>query len=101
MRLALLALVVLGLAACGGGGRDGGGPMSIEDALRANGQTVVVEGGIVAMDGGPVRLCYALLESYPPQCGQPLASTPKPSAAELVIGLTDQSSPNCAALAIC
>lgn len=70
MRLALLALVVLGLAACGDGGRDGD-PMSIEDALRADGQTVVVEGGIVAMDGGPVRLCYALLESYPPQCGQP------------------------------
>lgn len=45
--------------------------MSIEDALRADGQTVTVEGGIVAMEGGPVRLCYALLESYPPQCGEP------------------------------
>ena len=45
--------------------------MSIEDALRADGQTVVVQGGIVAIDGGPVRLCSALLESYPPQCGEP------------------------------
>jgi type IV pilus biogenesis protein CpaD/CtpE len=71
MRLALLALVVLALAACGDGGQDSGGPMSIEDALRADGQTVIVEGGIVAMDGGPVRLCYALMESYPPQCGEP------------------------------
>ncbi len=32
---------------------------------------VVVEGGLVAMEGGPVRLCSALLESYPPQCGLP------------------------------
>lgn len=70
MRLAILALVVLASAACGGGSEDGG-PMSIEEALRADGQTVTVEGGIVAMDGGPVRLCYALLESYPPQCGEP------------------------------
>jgi hypothetical protein len=70
MRLALLALVVLVLAACGDGGQDGG-LMSIQDALRADGQTVIVEGGIVATDGGPVRLCYALLESYPPQCGEP------------------------------
>jgi hypothetical protein len=70
MRLALLALVVLALTACGDGGQEGG-PMSIEDALRADGQTVVVEGGIVAMDGGPVRLCSALMESYPPQCGEP------------------------------
>jgi hypothetical protein len=70
MRLALLALMVLVLAACGDGGQDGG-LMSIQDALRAGGQTVVVEGGILAIDGGPVRLCYALLESYPPQCGEP------------------------------
>jgi hypothetical protein len=69
MRLALLALVVLALAACGDGGQDG--PMSIEEALRADGQAVIVEGGIVAMDGGPVRLCSALMESYPPQCGEP------------------------------
>jgi len=70
MRLALLALVVPALAACGDGGHDGG-LMSIQDALRADGRTVVVEGGIVAMDGGPVLLCSALMESYPPQCGEP------------------------------
>jgi hypothetical protein len=45
--------------------------MSIDDALRADGQTVIVEGGIIALDGEPVRLCYSVLESYPPQCGEP------------------------------
>lgn len=70
MRLALLALVVLAFAACGDRDQDGG-PVSIEEALRADGQAVIVEGGIVAMDGGPVRLCSALMESYPPQCGEP------------------------------
>ena len=70
MKLTLLALVILALTACGGGDKESG-PMSIEDAIRADGQTVVVEGGIVAMDGGPVQLCSALLESYPPQCGKP------------------------------
>ncbi|MGI8607069.1 MAG: hypothetical protein ACR2L0_07950, partial [Gaiellaceae bacterium] len=68
MRLALLALLLPTLAACGGGAEDGGS-MSVEDALRADGRTVVVEGAIVAMDGEPARLCSALLESYPPQCG--------------------------------
>jgi hypothetical protein len=70
MKLALVGFVVLALAACGDGRQDGDS-MSIKDALAADGKTVIVEGSIVAIEGEPVRLCYALLESYPPQCGQP------------------------------
>ena len=69
MKLAIVGFVVL-LAACGGGAPNGDS-VSLEDALGAEGKTVIVEGSIVAIEGEPVRLCYALLESYPPQCGQP------------------------------
>jgi hypothetical protein len=31
----------------------------------------LVKGYVVAVDGEPIRLCSALLESYPPQCGGP------------------------------
>ncbi len=52
MRLLPLAVAAsLVLAACGG---------SDETTVR---------GHVVAPEGGPVRLCEALAESYPPQCG--------------------------------
>lgn len=75
--LTALALA-LGLAACGSGeptsppdtGADA--VLSIEDALASAGQgPVTVEGYVIAPDGGDVRLCSGILESYPPQCGEP------------------------------
>ena len=81
---ALLPTVVV-LAACGGGGTeqapgDGQGTgstppgeaLSIEEALASSASgDLLVQGYVIAPEGEPVRLCSALLESYPPQCGEP------------------------------
>ena len=50
----------------------GAGPgISIEEALAADtGEMLLVNGNLLA-DGDEVRLCYALAESFPPQCGGP------------------------------
>lgn len=59
------------LAACGQSAGTPEGPLSVEEALATDtDQPVVVEGFLLAADG-TVQLCGAVLESYPPQCGQP------------------------------
>jgi hypothetical protein len=78
---ALLAAVAL--AACGGGDDDtaaGGdtstaltvpvGPgISIEEALEADSdEPLLVNGNLLVVNGEP-KLCSALAESFPPQCG--------------------------------
>ena len=81
---ALLAVVLaFAAAACGGGGSDAapapsagspipGGGLTIEEAIASTLEgPLMVKGYLVAPEGGPVRLCSALLESYPPQCGEP------------------------------
>ena len=67
--LALVPLaVVLALAAAGCGGDEG--PLTPDAARDASGR-VTVEGVLIAIEGEPVRMCSAILESYPPQCGEP------------------------------
>jgi hypothetical protein len=85
--LALLAalLAAVALAGCGGddpdngaGGGDGGtttssgtaGPgISIEEALESGStEPLLVNGNLLVLDG-QARLCSALAESFPPQCG--------------------------------
>jgi hypothetical protein len=85
--LLLLPLALLALAACGGAdevepqpqpavpptsaGLGAGPGISIEEALAAgSGETLLVSGNLLA-DGEEVRLCSALAESFPPQCGGP------------------------------
>lgn len=95
---ALLAIAVLVAAACsdsdgsdeggdgdtattvltsGGGGGvspvSAVGPgISVADALASTlGGPLLVNGFIIVDDGGLVRLCAALMESSPPQCGEP------------------------------
>lgn len=77
----VLALVVVA-SACGSPGdeRTGGsidsssavGPgLNVDEARSAEtDEPVLVNGFVVARDG-EVRLCSVLLESYPPQCGDP------------------------------
>lgn len=87
--LALLAVAVaLAVAACdssdeGASADTGSAPPSAGAAIPGGGLTIeqaiastlegplMVRGYLVAPEGGPVRLCSALLESYPPQCGEP------------------------------
>ncbi len=80
----LLLSIVLAASACGGGDPASAPPpapagppaapveLTIEEALASPPEgPVTVTGFIVASQDQPVRLCSALLESYPPQCGQP------------------------------
>jgi hypothetical protein len=85
--ISLAALVALtgAAAACGGGEGSRptepaataagtvpaapGPPLTVDEALAASDGAVRVTGYLVAEDGAPVRLCSALAESYPPQCG--------------------------------
>ncbi len=71
----LVGFAALALGACGGDATTptdaAGGTLSIEQALAAGGGPLTVKGYVVAPEGESVRLCSALLESYPPQCGDP------------------------------
>jgi hypothetical protein len=65
--LALLMLVAcLTAAACDGGGTPA---LSVEEAADHRGAAEVT--GFLHAEGTAVRLCAAVLESFPPQCGEP------------------------------
>lgn len=72
MRTPALVLLVLvhTVAACGGNGSAAEGPLTPEEARATSGK-IAVTGSLIAIEGEPVRLCSAILESYPPQCGEP------------------------------
>jgi hypothetical protein len=69
----LLAFVLAaGLAACGGDDSpadDDGAVVSIDDALASDSDEPLVVSGNLLAQGDDVRLCSALAESFPPQCG--------------------------------
>jgi hypothetical protein len=70
----LLAAAALALAGCGSDDRPGAGqgttsgPLSVEQALASEPLEDAVVQGIIFAEGGSVRLCGAVAESYPPQC---------------------------------
>jgi hypothetical protein len=80
-------LAALALAGCGDSEGDasggagasvpqssglGAGPgISIEEAIAADTDEMLLVNGNLLADGDEVRLCYALAESFPPQCGAP------------------------------
>jgi hypothetical protein len=67
MRLSALLAVAVGLqaTACGGGTPV----LSVEEAAGHRGGVEVT--GFLHAEGETVRLCAAVLESFPPQCGPP------------------------------
>jgi hypothetical protein len=96
MRLLTLVPVLLALAACGGGADgDGGeqppaagapipsGGLSVAEAIASDLEgPLAVRGYVIARDD-EYRLCEAILESDPPQCGEPSLRIDGPSFAEL------------------
>ncbi|HET9214618.1 MAG TPA: hypothetical protein VFN93_07670 [Gaiellaceae bacterium] len=85
--LALIAVLaaVAALAGCGGddapagdpvtvadpqaSGLAAGPPISIDAALASGSAEPLLVSGNLLVQGGEVRLCSALAESFPPQCG--------------------------------
>jgi hypothetical protein len=86
--LALIATLATAAALAGCGGDDapvddaasgstvpqtsglGAGPgISIDDALASDSDEMLLVNGNLLAQGGEVRLCSALAESFPPQCG--------------------------------
>ena len=64
----MLALVLLA-AACGSEGDEG--PVGVGEAIeRGSDERQLVSGYVIERNGEP-RLCEAILESFPPQCGEP------------------------------
>jgi hypothetical protein len=62
--------LVLALAACGGESRSADATtVSIDEALASPSDEPVLVSGNLLVQGGNVRLCSALAESFPPQCG--------------------------------
>jgi hypothetical protein len=72
--LALLGALLVALAPACGGDEEGASPgfagVSIQYALDHPGEELLVNGNLLAL-GDDVRLCHALAESFPPQCGGP------------------------------
>jgi len=83
--LLLIPLALLALAACGGGGdvepqptqppataAIGMGPgISIEEAMASDLEGPLLVNGNLLAEGGEIRFCDALAESFPPQCAGP------------------------------
>lgn len=61
------------LASCGSGDSDDTNsealPLSVEGLLEAEPSGSVEAVGFVVIDSSSARLCFALAESFPPQCG--------------------------------
>jgi hypothetical protein len=92
-RLALIPLV-LALAACGGangeeqppasaGAPIPSGGLSVGEAIASDLDGPLMVRGYVIARGGEFRLCEAILESFPPQCGEPSLRIEGPPRNEL------------------
>jgi hypothetical protein len=76
VRLLVLAAVATVLTSCGDVSRTTGtsvpsAGVSVEQALQMKTDEPLLVKGFLVLDGGHARLCSALAESYPPQCGGP------------------------------
>ena len=50
---------------------DDGGPITVAQLLARSSDAPISVQGLLHVDHGSARLCGAILESYPPQCGAP------------------------------
>lgn len=68
---ALFAVLALAVGCASSGGSDDGAPgepVTVEEALASGDGAAAVRGFLID-EQGQVRLCDAVMESYPPQCG--------------------------------
>jgi hypothetical protein len=71
VKAVILLVVVLVAAACGSESPDDGATLSVGEAIeRDSDEPQLVSGYVIERSGVP-RLCEAILESFPPQCGEP------------------------------
>jgi hypothetical protein len=79
-RLLSCAAIVGALVACGGDDDDGsatsvtvpaGDPITVEQLVARSSDSPITVRGLLLSTGGETRLCAAILESFPPQCGEP------------------------------
>lgn len=47
------------------------GPITVEQLVERSADTPIAVEGFLHVSDGVTRLCAAILESYPPQCGEP------------------------------
>lgn len=89
--LAVLAVGVGVLSACGDDDAPGDAPVLTVEQLvaRSADSPIAVQGFLINQDG-VTRLCAAVMESYPPQCGEPAVELVSLDPAEVAGTQTDQ-----------
>ncbi len=70
--------MVSAVAGCGDDDTDGGtgptsplDPITVQQLIERSADTPIAVQGFLYGDEGATRLCFAILESFPPQCGEP------------------------------
>ncbi len=90
----LLALVVVGAmvsTACGNDDSPAEPPrLTVEQLVARSADTPIAAQGFLIDQQGVTRLCAAVLESYPPQCGEPAVELVGLELATLAGRQTDQ-----------
>ena len=78
MRISVaIALAVVALSGCGGdedlsaGAPSPSGGLTVQEAIDSELDGPLLVRGYLIERSGELRLCEAILESYPPQCGKP------------------------------
>jgi hypothetical protein len=69
---------------------DTGGPITVEQLLERSADTPIAVQGFLHADRNVTRLCAAVLESSPPQCGEPAAELVGLDLASVAGTTTDQ-----------
>jgi hypothetical protein len=90
----VLAVLVVGasvLTACGGDDSPAEVPaLSVEQLMSRSADTPIAVRGFLVDQERVTRLCEAILESYPPQCGEPFVELVGLEVAELAGTQSDQ-----------
>lgn len=82
--LAVLVVGAIVLTACGGDDSPAEVPvLSVEQLMSRSADTPIAVRGFLTDQERVTRLCAAILESYPPQCGEPFVELVGLEVAEL------------------